>query len=339
MRALLLVAACLICVVLAAKPISVDSVTRRLIDGDNREVTFHGLNVVVKGDPWIPDFHDDHWSPLTSFNTKDLKKLQQLGINAIRLGVMWPAVEPVRGQYNEAYLKDMYDLVVNASHFGISVLLDMHQDLLSEKFCGEGVPMWAAQPNVSTFPIPLDNMYKQDPNGVPLPGQCEKHEWPMYYIAEATGSAFEAIFTNKNGLLDSFIGFWKKVATTMAPLKDVILGYNLMNEPFPGDVVADPKLFIPGYGDKEVLQGVWDKVATAIRQVDPDHAIFFEATTFSDLGVGFTDVPGGKEWRTKSVLSYHQYVPPNLPVEVQMGIRMKDMGEAVVRWYAHGIRA
>ena len=30
-----------------------------------------------------------------------------------------------------------------AAEYGIYTLLDMHQDVLSEKFCGEGIPDWA----------------------------------------------------------------------------------------------------------------------------------------------------------------------------------------------------
>ena len=32
-----------------------------------------------------------------------------------------------------------------AADYNISVLLDMHQDVLSAKFCGEGAPDWAIE--------------------------------------------------------------------------------------------------------------------------------------------------------------------------------------------------
>ena len=43
---------------------------------------FHGLNVVVKGPPWLPrmDVFDPNWS----FVEKDMQVLQELGFNAIR---------------------------------------------------------------------------------------------------------------------------------------------------------------------------------------------------------------------------------------------------------------
>ena len=71
---------------------------------------------------------------------------------------MWPGLEPNRGQYNETYLKQIQIIISEAEKFGIYTLLDMHQDVLSEKFCGEGVPAWAAIPNPQDpgFPVPLE---------------------------------------------------------------------------------------------------------------------------------------------------------------------------------------
>lgn len=35
-------------------------------------------------------------------------------------------------------------------------MLDMHQDLFSEKFCGDGIPMWLIPEEESThFPTPI----------------------------------------------------------------------------------------------------------------------------------------------------------------------------------------
>jgi len=55
-----------------------------------------------------------------------------------RLGMMWPGAEPSRGQYNQSYFDAVKKIVRNLAARDIQVLLDMHQDLLSGKFCGEG---------------------------------------------------------------------------------------------------------------------------------------------------------------------------------------------------------
>ena len=61
----------------------------------------------------------------------------------MRLGVMWPGVEPKEGEFNETYLEKMVEIVNLAGKHNIYTLVEFHQDLYSEKFCADGVPMWA----------------------------------------------------------------------------------------------------------------------------------------------------------------------------------------------------
>jgi endoglycosylceramidase len=56
---------------------------------------------------------------------------QSKGINGIRLGVMWPGVEPKKGEFNETYLQLMRNTVELAGKYGIYTLVEFHQDLLS----------------------------------------------------------------------------------------------------------------------------------------------------------------------------------------------------------------
>ena len=42
-------------------------------------------------------------------------------------------------------LSGVSELVSALDEAGIHTLLDMHQDVLSERFCGEGLPLWLAQ--------------------------------------------------------------------------------------------------------------------------------------------------------------------------------------------------
>ena len=76
------------------QPVHTNPESQRLVDEWNREVYFHGVNVVVKGRPWIPE--TDHFNVHNSFSDKDMATLQELGLNAIRLGTMWPGAEPER---------------------------------------------------------------------------------------------------------------------------------------------------------------------------------------------------------------------------------------------------
>lgn len=112
----------------------------RIIDSYGRERIFHGLNVVVKGPPWLPEI--DYFDPSVSFTQEDIIILKSLGVNVVRLGVMWPGVESSKGYVNETYLELAKQIVTRLSDNGIYTLVEMHQDVLSSRFCGEGVPSW-----------------------------------------------------------------------------------------------------------------------------------------------------------------------------------------------------
>ncbi len=96
------------------------------------EINFHNRSLILM----VTKFS-------TGFYCMMLMQLQQLGENAIRLGVMWHGAEPTRGNYNSTYLDSVQSIVENAAKYEIYTLIGMHQDLLSEKFCGEGIPSWA----------------------------------------------------------------------------------------------------------------------------------------------------------------------------------------------------
>jgi len=67
-----------------------------------RESVFHGVNAIVKGPPWVPEYKN--FSRDISMSKEDFQILKDMGNNIIRLGLMWPGVEPNRGEYNETYL-------------------------------------------------------------------------------------------------------------------------------------------------------------------------------------------------------------------------------------------
>ena len=53
--------------------------TRRIVDVEGKERFFHGVNVVVKKFPWIPE------GDVYPFNETDMQRLQKLGLNSLRL--------------------------------------------------------------------------------------------------------------------------------------------------------------------------------------------------------------------------------------------------------------
>jgi len=282
---------------------------RTFVDAQGRERVFHGVNAVVKGAPWLPSGGD--FDVYTSLGPEDFSFLQDLGVNVIRLGIMWAGVEPERGQYNASYLMAAKEMAAEAAHYGIYTLLDMHQDVLSDRFCGEGVPTWAAQSAGSlAFPLPRSFAYVVGKDGFPTYKDCMKLGWPNYYLTEAASMAFQALYDNHDGLLDAWGAMWARVAQTFKGDAHV-LGLELINEPWAGDVIHNPALLAPGVADKKNLQPAYHALAKAIYAEDPSRLIFFEGVTWGH--VGFDAVPGGPPRAHTSVLAYHHYEIPAGP--------------------------
>lgn len=75
---------------------------------------------------------------------EDIDNLAKWGMNLVRLGVMWEAVEREPGVYNETYLEEVEKLINKLGEKGIYTMVDAHQDILARRICGEGMPNFYA---------------------------------------------------------------------------------------------------------------------------------------------------------------------------------------------------
>ena len=72
--------------------ISIDRLSGHFVDDHGRVRIFHGVNAVLKAYPWLPQ--TETFTAEDSLDAKTLDLLQEWGFNVLRLGVMWPGVEP-----------------------------------------------------------------------------------------------------------------------------------------------------------------------------------------------------------------------------------------------------
>eukprot|EP00744_Colponema_vietnamica_P012164 GILI01017074.1.p1 GENE.GILI01017074.1~~GILI01017074.1.p1 ORF type:complete len:422 (-),score=92.93 GILI01017074.1:41-1306(-) len=302
---------------------------RAFVDGSGRERIFHGVNAIVKGSPWHP--RTDYFDARTSLTDLDFEILANLGMNTIRLGAMWPAIEPAPSQYNYTYLEVLSGIVASAARHGIYTLLDMHQDVLSEVFCGEGIPAWAVR-TTGAFPFPQfagKRFTEQDyesSSGYAFPTRqaCARHDWPTYHGSDAVGVAFEALYTDAE-IVHSWARMWAVVARFFRGRSEV-LGLELINEPWAGDVYRHPSLLVPGNADRKRLQPAYDLINSYIRLQDDQRLIFFGAVTWADFGSGFEHGPGGAAYSNRSVFSFHYYEPPQLKHSMDFHMRRHRAG-------------
>lgn len=227
---------------------------RYLINPAGQVVEVHGFNLVAKTPPYEPG--------ADGFGAQDAAFLAAHGFNAVRLGVILEGLEPEPGTFDAAYLKSIKSTVNLLGRYGIYSLIDFHQDMYNEAFQGEGLPSWMI-----------------DDDGLPAEPQAG---FPgNYFGMPALNRAFDNFWANvqgpdNEGLQNWYAAAWAHVATALSG-NDNVLGYDLMNEPWPGSVWAScfPPAGCPSF-DEGALTSFYRVVTTAIRGVDQSHLIFYE---------------------------------------------------------------
>ena len=300
--------------------------SRMFVDPNGRSLIFHGVNVVVKVYPFVPNL--TVFDPQYSLAPQDITNLKNWGFNFVRLGVMWEAVETSFDVYNTTYLNTISTLINSLGAAGIYTLIDNHQDVYARKICGEGVPDFYAQnlsdkcegllgPLLQDFGlcIPFSSFnYSVDSNGDPLISNCTSRMFATYYATPQAADGFSRIYSNKDQYQDRFIQFWNVTSKHFAN-NPYVVGYDLINEPLAANMFTEPWTAIPGVNDHVNLQRLYENTQDVIRENDNETIIFFEpiqGDLLPLLGgmvfpIGFNDTPGGAEYLDRVVLNDHSY--------------------------------
>ena len=192
----------------------------RFLDREGRQVILHGVNLVNK-DPGVGYLGPEGPETFANF--------RRWGFNCIRLGVIWDGLEPEPGQFNEAYLRGIDRQIAWARENGLYVFLDMHQDLYSVLF-SDGAPAWATLTG-------------------DLPHETPGAVWSdAYFTSPAVQSALDHFWENTpapdgRGLQDHYAQVWQMLARRYAG-EPAVIGYDLMNEPFPGSAAAPSQMLL-----------------------------------------------------------------------------------------------
>ncbi len=164
----------------------------------------------------------------------------------------------------------------------------MHQDLLSSAIHGgyDGIPLWlynkfpacvannlfscslvSFQPTCVSYPCPIP------------PGSDSNGNGFLDYFTSACSYAFQEFYKNNSGSVDSWSQFWIKIAQTFGSYSNV-LGYELINEPWFGNIYQNPSLILPGVAGSQNLLPVYTQLNEAIRTVDTQTLLFYEPVVY-----------------------------------------------------------
>lgn len=107
------------------------------------------------------------------------------------------------------------------------------------------------------FPFPLAKSYPSSDydssTGFPTKQACARHGWPSQHAAYELGVAYQALYSNSNGIRDAWGDMWAFVAKSLKGIPNII-GFELINEPFAGNPQRNPAIMIPGIADKINLE-------------------------------------------------------------------------------------
>ncbi|MBF6329368.1 cellulase family glycosylhydrolase [Nocardia transvalensis] len=236
----------------AADPAPISRLTVQgswFVDEQGRVVLLHGVNNVDKDPPYVTPGDG------LTITARDADLLARHGFTAVRLGVEFDGLMPERGRIDRDYIERVAQTVDVLGRAGIHVLLDHHQDSLSAVFGGNGFPAWAVDPK----PFP----------GEPNPG------WPLNNaLMLSLNLAWTNFWNNGGGVVDRL---GDALAALAARLRGnpAVLGYEVMNEPWPG--LAYPSCIPAGCPKFDAqYQQVHERLTRRIREGDPTAPVLWE---------------------------------------------------------------
>jgi len=304
-------------------PVRVDPSTGSYVDSHGRTRIFHGMNVVYKEGPWIAPTNTA-FDTTDSLDSETMANMQKWGFNVVRLGVMWPGVEPSLGEFNQTYLGAISDLTTSFAEYGVYTIADLHQDVGSRRFCGEGFPehyvdTMFADPtskinSYDAFPSPSSIVLQKDEDGMPNQKDCLKNEFAQYYITAQAGALWRELYTPGTPLNSGFSKFWGAVAATLGNAPH-LLAYELLNEPsgicLDGSASCVKATGLPFSNDVErnLLTPMYRSAAKAIRDAGGKQTIMYEATTLPKVGAEVFPGPVLED-DDQQALAYHIYCAP-----------------------------
>lgn len=239
---------------------------RWFVDRSGRVVMLRGVNVVRKSPPFHPAG--------VGFGDDDAAFLADRGFNLVRLGVIPEALMPAPGVVDREYVEELAATVELLGRHGIYTLLDWHQDGWGPATWGNGMPAWMTITD-----------------GRPNP----QEPFPLYYVTNPSiQRAFENFWADRAGpdgigIQTHYIEAARVVARRVADAP-FLLGYEPMNEPWPG---ADWLPCLTGCPDQEQakLVAFSKRFARAVRGVDRRHFVFPEPWVLFNFGRSPLTIP------------------------------------------------
>ena len=222
-------------------------------DGLGRAVFLRGVDAGGRSKfaPYVPfDYQPGQFAQALG---QYMDRAASWGIDVVRVPFTWAALEPTQGHYDQSWLA-LYDQILDAAWArGIWSVIDFHQDIYSEVFCGDGFPGWTVQ----SPPAPHHD--------------CA--QWSLAYFQDANvKGAFDAFWASGSPVKTAYVAAWDVMVARYRD-KPGVIGFEPINEPGWGS--ADENTF-----SATTLTEFFSSMVPHMRKLAPSSLVFVEPTGF-----------------------------------------------------------
>ncbi len=216
-------------------------------DGQGRQLLFRGYNIKVPG-LFDVTFEDGRTANevIVPFTDEDASRVEQLGLNVVRLAINWSALEPHPGEFSTSFLENVEAILGMARRHRFRVFFDLHQDAYSKEIGQDGAPLWAIVP----------------PPKALLQGPYDDGRRMSADVLNATFSFFDNKPATDGRLLQDAFSAAVVQLVRRYSADPVVLGWEAFNEPF--------------VLDHRTLDEFHARFADAVHAVDSDAPVLFE---------------------------------------------------------------
>lgn len=205
--------------------------------------------------PYVPFDYADGQYPQALAAYMD--RAASWGIDAMRVPFTWAALEPVQGRDDEGWLSRYQQLLDAAWARGIWTVVDFHQDVYAEAFCGDGFPAWTI-PNAP-------------------PHDCPNSAWQLeYFNDKGVAHAFDAFWAAGSPIQTAYLAAWD-VMLARFQNEPGVLGFEPINEPASGS--EDQTKF-----EATTLTSFFSSVVPHFRSLAPLSLVFVDAPGVDSVG-------------------------------------------------------
>ncbi len=229
-----------------------------LRDGLGRVVFLRGVDAGgrSKFSPYVPFDYDGDGQYAPALGAY-MDRAASWGIDAMRVPFTWAALEPTPGQDDADWLSRYQQLLDAAWARGIWTVVDFHQDVYSELFCGDGFPAWTV-PGAT-------------------PAACPNPSWQLeYFDDEAVESAFDAFWAAGSPVQAEYLAAWDRMIARFQN-EPGVLGFEPINEPAAGS--ANQTTF-----EATTLTQFFSAVVPHFRSLAPQALVFVDAPGVDSVG-------------------------------------------------------